>query len=295
MRLDPTSPIIIGGVGGSGTRVVTQMLIDLGYYMGTENNSAHDSLWFRFFLKRPDWFHDCEENHPEDIHRALGLMQSNLTGPFRPSIDDLRFIRGAMGEQGWRGFKRAVKLFKPRTLDYETFQGWGWKEPSTHIFLDHLNNHFSGMKYIHTIRHGLDMAYTGKLSQIRDWASRFSIPEQQSRDDQAAILLDFWIQANRRAMEWKERMGPDRFYLLNFDTLCDHPREEISKLTDFLGRTVDRPLLDALAAIPRIPSSRNRYQAHDWKHFGAERLSAVQDMGFSITEPADPDSETHSV
>jgi hypothetical protein len=178
--------------------------------------------------------------------------------------------------------KRAIKLFKPRPLDYEGFHGWGWKEPSTHIFLEPLYRHFEGMKYIHTIRHGLDMAYTGKLSQIRDWASRFDIELPADEEAQSTTLLDFWIQANRRALEWRDRMGPDQFYLLNFDQLCDAPREEVINLSAFLNRDLDPDLLEQLAAIPRTPASRNRYLEQDWKQFGPERLQAVQGFGFKI-------------
>ena len=39
-------PVAIGGVGGSGTRVIAEILIQLGFYIGSDLNSANDNLWF---------------------------------------------------------------------------------------------------------------------------------------------------------------------------------------------------------------------------------------------------------
>jgi hypothetical protein len=46
------SPVIIGGVGGSGTRLIAQMLKELGFYLGSDLNSANDNLWFTLLFKR---------------------------------------------------------------------------------------------------------------------------------------------------------------------------------------------------------------------------------------------------
>lgn len=37
-------PVAIGGVGGSGTRVVAEIVRSLGYYLGGDLNSANDNL-----------------------------------------------------------------------------------------------------------------------------------------------------------------------------------------------------------------------------------------------------------
>ena len=46
-------PCAIGGLGGSGTRVVAQILRDVGIFMGTDLNGANDNLWFTLLFKRP--------------------------------------------------------------------------------------------------------------------------------------------------------------------------------------------------------------------------------------------------
>ena len=39
-------PVAIGGIGGSGTRLIAQCLKELGFYLGGDLNQANDNLWF---------------------------------------------------------------------------------------------------------------------------------------------------------------------------------------------------------------------------------------------------------
>ena len=50
------APIVIGGSGGSGTRVLRNALIAAGVFMGTRVNDAGDALDFEPWL-------DCRINH----------------------------------------------------------------------------------------------------------------------------------------------------------------------------------------------------------------------------------------
>src|SRR6266550_6138718 len=47
-------PVAIGGVGGSGTRLVAEILRHLGYYMGRDLNEASDNLWFTLLFRRTE-------------------------------------------------------------------------------------------------------------------------------------------------------------------------------------------------------------------------------------------------
>ena len=39
--LPSLGPVVVGGVGGSGTRVVARMLIDMGLYVGSDLNPSY--------------------------------------------------------------------------------------------------------------------------------------------------------------------------------------------------------------------------------------------------------------
>ncbi len=66
-------PVAIGGVGGSGTRLVADIVSQCGFYLGSSLNGNLDNLWFTFLLKRPYWF----TNFPSDdeIVKALRLFE----------------------------------------------------------------------------------------------------------------------------------------------------------------------------------------------------------------------------
>ena len=281
---DPQAPLVISGVGGSGTRVVSEMLIRLGYYLGQGNNSAHDNLWFRYLLKRPDWYKRCLTSNPGELERVLTLFTDIMTGGFRPTPANLGPALKATGEQGWRGIKRFARLLGAHRPNPSLYVGWGWKEPSAHVYLESLFRHFPRMKYIHTIRHGLDMAFTGKLSQIRDWASWFDLPSDVPDHNLPVVLLEFWIRANQRALQLGRTIGPEKFYLLDFEKLCLNPKVETDKLITFLGISPSPEAVAQAAAFPRPPKSQKRYLAHDLGVLEPRQLKAVADMGFPIEQ-----------
>ena len=47
-------PVAVGGVGGSGTRLIASMVSSLGYEMGSNLNHSQDDLTFAVLFKRPD-------------------------------------------------------------------------------------------------------------------------------------------------------------------------------------------------------------------------------------------------
>jgi len=46
------APVAIGGVGGSGTRLIAQCLKELGYFIGSDLNESNDNLLFTALFKR---------------------------------------------------------------------------------------------------------------------------------------------------------------------------------------------------------------------------------------------------
>lgn len=281
-ELKAHGPVVVGGVGGSGTRVVTEMLMDMGYFMGDARNSAGDNLWFRFLLKRDDWFERNREDHPEVIHEGLDLLTRILTGPFRPTPSEVRFILGAARDSGWRGFKRTFRLLRYRKDNFDPYVGWGWKVPSSHVYLDLLDKHFKNLKYIHLMRHGLDMAYSKTVGQLFDFGRFYGVEPPASKEDLPPAFLKYWVRANQQALALGARMGPERFLLMRFHELCDHPRDQIERLVTFLGLQPSAVDLERYVAIPKTPASAGRYKQHSLNVHHSADLSAVRELGFQV-------------
>lgn len=278
--------VAVGGLGGSGTRVVARMLQMLDIYIGDSLNSKLDNLWFTLLFKRPAWFRAMPE--PDEFFFALNLfrraMEEGLTDNLPNGAEArLRTILREAEEVGFfLGVTPAVltELFRSRRYDRQLFRGWGWKEPNTHVFLPQVAAAIPNLKYVHVIRNGLDMAFSKNQQQRANWGAVIGNADVHTVPLTPSVALDFWITANRRAVEIGRVIGPDRFHLLNYDRLCASPDGEIRGLLDFLG--ISAPGADPVSLAELVaPVSVGRFRSHPDHGFTAAQIQAVRDLGFA--------------
>lgn len=286
-------PVIIGGVGGSGTRVIAEIVARFGYYLGDDLNSASDNLTYTLLFKRPAWF---RKNYPVSRQFSTGfniLQKTLVTGkPF--TIREKWFLRKAVNEMSKHGHNREGQgsgdwprqrieiIAKRRPLDNAKYCGWGWKEPNSHLALEAIQQHFTDFKYIHTIRHGLDMAYSSNQQQLYNWASLFGITVPEYPGDVPAASFRYWVEANRRVAEIGRKLGQEKFLLLNYDELCRDPLPGIIRLADFIGVKPDESGLAEAVALPHVPESAGRYKNQPGLIISEEDRMFLQEMGFRV-------------
>ena len=293
-KIRQLGPVAVGGVGGSGTRIVAQILMDFRLYMGSDLNRANDNLWFTFLLRRPKWYVKNASRNRQTIFRGLNVLEKAMTSAFNPHPGAVVFILRALLEAEQRNFAhrrhlktkwlrtRAWTLLRPKDIDYSTYIGWGWKEPNTHIYLDFLGERFDTLRYIHVVRHGLDMAYSRNRHQLDNWGHYLGVDDTGSAESQSSLALKFWIKANQRALTLGEQLGPGRFLRMNLEDLCASPRTQISRIISFLGLDVTRETLDYVCTIPKTPGSTRRYKLHSLSEFDRADIEAVAALGFEI-------------
>lgn len=280
--------IAVGGLGGSGTRVIARMLQMLDIYVGGSLNSKLDNLWFTLLFKRPTWFRTMPE--PDDFFFALSMfrraMEDGLAGNLpREAEERLRTIKVEARRTGESLGLTATTLEEflySRGYDRRRFRGWGWKEPNTHVFLPQIAAAIPNLKYVHVIRNGLDMAFSSNQQQLANWGALIGRVEVDGVRLSPKMALDFWITANRRATDIGNVLGPDMFHLLNYDRLCANPEEEIRGLLRFLrldGHDADPDLLKQIIA----PVSVGRFRNHPDHGFTPDQLEAVRELGFTDT------------
>ncbi len=286
------TPIAVGGVGGSGTRVVAEILKRVGIYMGNDLNPSNDNLWFTLLMKRPSWFIKNHEKKASEIYRGISIFEKLMTGASLLWSDYL-FILQATTDIAVRGhdhlhsgrgawaFKRMSNILKKRRAYLSASTAWGWKEPNVHIFIKYLSDHFKQMKYIHVIRHGLDMAFSKNQAQLFNWGKLFGVVTDFSIPIPRASL-QYWIRANKRAIELGHGLLGKRFLLLNFDRLCYDPASEIDYLLDFIGIEKEGLVIKDITSLIKTPSSSCRYRRNDISIFSEEDISTVRDMGFEV-------------
>ncbi|WP_169844001.1 hypothetical protein [Halioglobus japonicus] len=135
-------PIAIGAVGGSGTRVLAQVLTEAGVAMATPSNEAHDAL---------EW------------------------PPMKMIINRPRLQKIPVDQRMHAAFWGLEQLLDARRQEQGLSSRVGWKVPVTHLWLRELGDYFPGSQYIHILRNGLAMAYSRNQRQLRMWGKSLGI------------------------------------------------------------------------------------------------------------------------
>jgi hypothetical protein len=291
---DVPGPVVVGGLGGSGTRVVEEVVLRLGVFTGTDLNSAGDNRWFTFLCKLPRW--SLGPDGPEsELARSLATLERAMTGRLEVAGPDGTVLRDALhrGRYWWRHDRlrddRPPRWLRQR-VDSLLRSGdrpplaspWGWKEPNSHLMIRHLHRHFEErLRYVHVIRNGLDMAQSRNQLQVSRWGSLFGLADAGGLASPTASL-DFWIRANEAAIAAGQELPRGRFLLLNYDELCAQPEHAVVKLAEFLDLRPSEKVLGDLTRIPRAAASTPRAACDADELFGPERLARVEALGFPV-------------
>lgn len=242
--LPSASPVAVGGVGGSGTRLIMQLLQAVGFSMGDQLNSTSDDMRFN--------------------RRLVGLEAVAAPEPdFEARL--LAYLLEVVDARGLDGLD---------ALDHAS--QWGWKEPNTHLTIHRIALRIPNIRYVHVMRNGLDMAYSANQQQAQMWCEHLL---GHPFDGSPRHSLRYWAIVHRRIEANCMRLG-DRFLLLNYDRLCTQPQDELPRLLNFAGVTsCDRTLATLLPMITP-PASIGRYREHGLHEFDPADVDYVQSHGF---------------
>ncbi len=280
MQEDPRPPVAIGGVGGSGTRLIAEILSHLGYYLGSDLNQENDNLWITLLFKRIDVLLTTRR----EFDSYLGLFLRRMDGVFDFTLAEQQALcRLAQSNRGQHDpswlTKRVTSFLSPCPADRRAVR-WGWKEPNTHVVLDRLNASLGSMRYIHVVRNGLDMAHSRNQNQLALWGNVFLGLPAVPIDPRHS--LKYWCRVHQRVLDIARDM-PGRFLLLNYDELCSHPVRGLEKLARFLGETLGPGEQRELLGLVRTPASVGRFRIHDLAAFDEDDVAFVASLGFPLT------------
>lgn len=185
-------------------------------------------------------------------------------------------------------FPRILNRCRYYSDDGQRPECWGWKEPNSHIYLESLARRYPQMRYIHVVRHGLDMAFSSNQAQLHNWGFLYGLDTVNRIDAQARVhqALEYWIKANQRAVELGRSLFGERFMFVNYDALCLNPLPVLRNLCAYLGKTCSESELATLAAIPRLEDSYARYRHRDLGMFTRAQVHAVSELGFTVEAPS---------
>ena len=282
-------PLVVGGSGGSGTRLIARILLESGVHLGEDLNEELDNVWFTLLLKRPGWRRRVVSDDPTAIDRHLRVLQRAIHEG-AVTDDDLGLAATAAIEMSSQGHDHggsgtgAWPFLRVATMASATgappgSSAWGWKEPNSHVYLAELARTFPGLRYVHVVRNGLDVAHGNNHNQMFNWWADFGL-DRPDPDVDPAQALRFWIVTNQRAMTLGPELLGDRFVFVNYNAVCASPEREIPRLLGALGLVVDRRTSEQLVRLPhRAPrhATATSIRDHDPRD-----LAAVAQLGFDV-------------
>jgi len=221
-------PVFIGGTGGSGTRVVALLAEHAGYFIGTNLHRSLDSL-------------DMDRFCDIWLHRHLAATASTLSYKKQAAMD-------------W-DLGRALVWHRSDIPAADS--PWALKHPRTVLMLPYLDVHHPGMKFIHVIRDGRDMAFSHNTRQS-DLYGDVVVPHADIAQSSAERSMRFWAHSNLQAKRFAESTLAKRYLRIRLEDLCADPETEVRRLFNWLS--VGGEGAQAASAIVKSPKSIGRWR-----------------------------------
>jgi hypothetical protein len=227
-----SQPVILLGRGGSGTRLLAQLALSVGVFLGNELNASHDSV---------EW-----------VETLFDLAVETVTGDI---------ASGSARELYWNSqlHRRASEILATGRRDPTGL--WGWKLPETMLTLPHALRAFPRARVVHLVRHPVTSALrrTHITSRLDNPVGRAVLPAAYRACglDSDNIGLDEPYIHN--AASWAYQVGGVVGILrsmplargrleFRYEEICAAPDDAQKRLTAFLGAAApitDPPEIDA--------------------------------------------------
>lgn len=269
-------PVIVSGVGGSGTSTVAALLRDCGLRLAGPTNAELDQEWVTMLIKRPRWpalVH--EAGRPvEDVVAACRVLRAMFAGSVLDG-EQLAILAAAAAECAALGATEhdGLRWWAPATpfrfvADYLArppaplgTQAWGWTSPSSQVVLPETLAVFPAARYVHVVRDPLDMAWSANMQGVRLWGRLCGYDAARIDADPHSAQLAWWLYTTLSAVQIGRTLG-DRFLLVRLELLCRHPIGVARRIAAFAGLEPDSETLRAAAARIQAPPSTGRWREH---------------------------------
>jgi Sulfotransferase family len=220
-------PTVAGGTGGSGTRVVTEILSSAGVFMGSRLNRSGDALDLAKF--------DLRWGKP-----YLAAEQAGEIPPFEQMEADLQSsVRDHL-----RGYDPAAGP-------------WGWKHPHAYLLLPWLDTVIPDLRFVHVIRDGRRMVRSHNQNQPQRYGEVTLDPDSMASSSKVRAV-EFWSWANERAADYGEQRMDERYMRMRFEDICADPQTECARLIAFAYDGAQAPEADVAQAAQLVSDPTER-------------------------------------
>lgn len=271
-EIEAQGAIAVGGVGGSGTRLVAECLVDMGVAIGQDLNPPLDNLWYTLLFKRREVLLAPQA----ELDDAFDLFRRRMSGAPRLDAAETAYLRAlaarprASHDATWLAARAESFIAAPP----DTPARWGWKEPNTHILAEAWLAADPALRYVHLYRNGLEMAFNRNQQQPLLWGP---VLLGEDAPPSPARALAYWCAAHRRMLALAEN-HPGRILLLRFEDLVADPAAALAAIARFAGLEASAETVEAFKAKLRVPVSRiERFDA-----LAKTDLDYLESLGFPL-------------
>jgi hypothetical protein len=192
----------MGATGGSGTRVIARIARIAGLFIGENLNPAEDSLEIAEYYDR--WINPYLGHRHDWVPDPEAEMRAELTTLLE---------RHRAPADGGR---------------------WGWKEPRSIYLVSFLAGALPGLRLIHIVRDGRDVAFSKNQNQPRKHADAFLGTASAEEPDAPPRAIELWNAVNLEAADVGEAELGERYLRIRFEDLCAEPEPVIARVLNFL-------------------------------------------------------------
>jgi hypothetical protein len=218
-RLAQSEPVILLGRGGSGTRLLAQLALSVGVFLGNELNTTQDSV---------EW---------------VGVLYELAIEAVTVGVE-----RGSARDVYWRERlrRRAAEILAANHSDPTIL--WGWKLPETVLVVPEVLRTFPRARVVHLVRHPLtsSLRRTHMTSRLDNPVGRATLsaayrafhldPSQIEHDEPYVHNAVTWAFQMRGVLDALRVAPPGKGYLqLRYEEVCADPAEARRALAAFLG------------------------------------------------------------
>jgi Sulfotransferase family len=223
-------PNVIGGTGGSGTRVIARIAESAGMFIGTDLGPALDARCLKPYLTR--WINDY---WPYWERRLPAESEEAMVGGLQVAV------------------MAHCATLPPATA------AWGWKAPRSIFLLPFLDRHLPNLRFLHLLRDGRDMAFSSIRAPLRNHGPAVLEPAEQSLPHALRAIV-LWERVNVRAADYGEQRLGSRYLRVRFEDLCRDPVAGIRRILDFFGLPA---MAEDLTQFVETPVSMGRFRAEN--------------------------------
>jgi len=191
------------------------------------------------------------------VQRAGMFVGSDLNRSL-DALDFAAFFDRWVGRERTPEASAELRALVARQHEEAAGRPWGWKEPRSVYMLPLLRAEVPGMRFLHVVRDGRDMAFSGNQVQLRKHGDAV-LGATDERDELRSVSL--WREVNLRAADFGESELGDRYLRIRFEDLCAEPTATVEQVLRFFGLEGDAERIAAEEV--QSPSTLGRWRDAD--------------------------------